>query len=120
MPSVTASAPAAMISVQIASVMPVPPGGILAIDHDAIECPAGPQVRQFGRNRGPTRPTHDVADEEKSHHADPNVMRPCSVMTASSRWSCGSVGTLSTSWIEKATPTATTVFCRRNASSELS
>ena len=27
---------------------------------------------------------------------------------------------LSTSWIEKATPTATTVFCRRNASSELS
>ena len=42
------------------------PGGVLAVHHDAIEGPAGPKVRQFGRDRGPARTPHDVTDEEDS------------------------------------------------------
>ena len=42
-------------------------GRVLAVHHDEIEPPVGPEFREAVGHRGPARPPDDVAKEEKSH-----------------------------------------------------
>ena len=59
-------------------------GGILAIDDDEIEPPAGAQKGNLLRDGGASRPSDDVADEKQTDHRSLKRMVCSSVRMASS------------------------------------
>ena len=85
-------------------------GRVLAVDDHAIELPALPQARQPFDDGVAAGPPDDIAEKEKTHGRSLNGARKWvwissdSVMTISSKRSCGSSGTSAISWTEKARP----------------
>ena len=88
-------------------------GGVLAIGDDQIELPIADKLRQALGDDGSPAPPDNIADE-KNAHAQPFIaIASRSVSTRSSRASRSVAGTVETSCMAKAMPTAVMVFRER-------
>ena len=65
-------------------------GGVLAVDDDEIEPPAGAKQRNLFEQRDAPRPPDDIANEQETDHRSLKRIVSCSVTMASRLWSWAS------------------------------